>query len=265
MQVVVQCPAKVNLFLAVGPKDARGYHPLRTIFQAVSLYDLLTIESSHRNEFHCDWPGMPENNTVTKAMRLLSEIVCLPPLSVTLEKHIPDQSGLGGGSSDAAGFLRGALQFAPAKPSDSDLLGIALAVGADVPFFLAGGRAKAEGYGEVLTPLEDGPEQWMVIARPPVDCPTGPAYRMLDEIAYEWKDWDESGKLYNDFERVMPDQCRQVKQKLLELGASDALLSGSGSAVLGLFPSKLEAEQASDAIKNGAICARTWVVHTIAR
>lgn len=265
MQVVIQCPAKVNLFLAVGPKDARGYHPLRTIFQAVSLFDVLTVERSDRNEFICDWPGMPENNTVTKAMRLLSEIVSLPPLKVTLEKHIPDQSGLGGGSSDAAGLLKGALQFAPACPSDSDLLGIALAVGADVPFFLVGGRAKAEGYGEILTPVDDGPEQWMVITRPPVDCPTGPAYRMLDEIAYEWKDWDASGALYNDFERVMPDECRELKKLLIKEGASDAVLSGSGSAVLGLYRSKLEAEQASSAIKTGAISARTWVVRSIAR
>ncbi len=265
MKVVMQCPAKVNLFLAVGPKDVRGYHPLRTIFQAVSLFDVLTIERSNRNEFICRWPDMPENNTVTKAMRMLSEIAAMPPLKVTLEKHIPDQSGLGGGSSDAAGFLRCVMKFLPARPSDSDLRDIALAVGADVPFFLVGGRARAEGYGEILTPMDDEPEQWMLIVRPPVDCPTGPAYSKLDKIDYEWRSWNDSDGLYNDFERVMPEECLQTKLELLRLGASQALLTGSGSAVLGLFGSEDEAIRAQTALQKCTNQKRCWIVRSITR
>jgi len=265
MAVVVKCPAKVNLFLSVGPRDSRGYHPLRTVFQAISLYDVLTIERSSQNDFTCDWPGMPENNTVVKAMRLLSEIVRLPALKVTLEKRIPDQSGLGGGSSDAAGFIRGALRLVESRPSEADLRDIALAIGADVPFFLVGGRARGEGYGEILTPLDDGPEQWMLLVRPPVGCPTAEAYRRLDALDYPWKDWDEADHLYNDFERVMPDECRQTKQRLLELGASGALLTGSGSAVLGLFRTRDDAIRAESAFQNCTNPPMSWVVRSISR
>lgn len=263
--VVVKCPAKVNLFLSVGPRDERGYHPIRSVFQAVSLFDTLTLERAERNEFRCDWPGMPEDNTVAKAMRLLSELVRLPPLRVTLKKRIPVQSGLGGGSSDAAGFLRGALRFASCRPSEPELRDVALAVGADVPFFLVGGRARAEGYGEILTPLDDGPEQWMLIVRPDVGCPTAEAYRKLDALDYPWKGWEEADALYNDFERVMPEECRRMKQRLLELGASGALLAGSGSAVLGLFETRNDAIRATLSFESGTNPPSCWVVRTLRR
>jgi len=263
MKVVVPCPAKVNLFLAVGPRDSRGYHPIRTVFQAVSLFDTLTIESSDHTEFVCDWPGMPKDNTVVKAMRLLSEVVRLPKVRVVLQKRIPDKSGLGGGSSDAAGFLRGAMAFVKAKPTEAELRDIAFAIGADVPFFLVGGRARGEGYGEVVTPLEDPPEQWMLIVRPPVDCPTGPAYSRLDELEYPWMDWGGSDELYNDFERVMPTECLLAKHRLLGLGAQGALLTGSGSAVLGLFPSKQSALRAKRSVENCKDPFSAWVVKSI--
>src|SRR5579884_3948653 len=96
-KLTVFCPAKVNLFLAVGPKDGRGYHPLRTIFQAIDLADALEVTvDAPEPGFFCEDPSVPAENTVTKTLRLVSEIVPLPPLRLVLRKQIPAESGLGG-------------------------------------------------------------------------------------------------------------------------------------------------------------------------
>jgi 4-diphosphocytidyl-2-C-methyl-D-erythritol kinase len=104
--MLVRCPAKVNTFLSVGPRDARGYHPLRTVFQAVGLFDEVSISTAPHDEIDCDWDGLPTENTLTKSLRLLRELAPIPPLHITLKKRIPSQAGLGGGSSDAAGVIR---------------------------------------------------------------------------------------------------------------------------------------------------------------
>jgi len=241
----VPCPAKVNLHLAVGARDTRGYHPLRTIFQAIDLCDELRIEPSPEAVLLCDDPQVPPENTVTKALRLASELVRLPPLRIELVKRIPAESGLGGGSSDAAGLLR-ALATMTAIERDA-LLDVASAVGADVPFFLVGGRALGEGYGERLTPLEDKPIVWLVIVRPNVGVSTSEAYAKLDSQPERHLSESDpnSFPLMNDFERVMPCDCEEWEDRLLVHGATGALLCGSGSAVFGTFDSEARARSAA--------------------
>jgi 4-diphosphocytidyl-2-C-methyl-D-erythritol kinase len=261
---IVTCPAKVNRFLAVGPRDERGYHPLRTIFQAIDLCDLLEVELAEgETSFSCIDPQVPAENTVTKALRLLKEVVNLPPMRIVLHKHIPVESGLGGGSSDAAGILRLAKRLAPGAIPDGELFGIAAAVGADVPFFLAGGRAKGEGYGERLTSLPDAPTEWIVLARPSVGCGTAEAYRRLDALEFDWREFGETA-LYNDFERVAPSESLDLIARLRGLGATDAALSGSGSAVFGLFDARQRAEAAQVAIL-AAGAQQAWAVRTLTR
>ena len=262
MRLVVSCPAKVNLFLAVGPKDARGYHPLRTVFQAVDLCDTLEIETgAERSEVTSDDPALPTDNTVAKALRLVAEVVSVPPLRVVLRKTIPAQSGLGGGSSDAAGLLRAVRALMGRGVTDRELREVALAVGADVPFFLVGGRARGEGYGERLTPLEDAPTEWLALAMPDVRCPTPEMYRRLDDLSYPWREFPEGDELSNDFERVAPCECLDLIERLDALGAKGAGLSGSGSAVFGRFSSQEEAETAVERLKgegaSWAYAART--------
>lgn len=241
----VRCPAKINLFLSVGPKDARNYHPIRTIFQAIDLCDTLVIQHGvDRHSVVCDDPSVPFDNTVSKALRLLSEVISLPPLNVTIQKQIPAESGLGGGSSDAAGIIRAAQKIAGVSIPFGELKGVAEAVGMDVPFFLVGGRAQAEGYGERLAPLPDPDFVWLVLARPPVGCGTAQAYNRLDETERPWQDFPKSDLLYNDFERVAPKESLKLIRQLLDCGARDAALSGSGSAVFGRFDS-LESAEAS--------------------
>ena len=275
MKIEINCPAKVNLFLAVGKKDAIGYHPIRTIFQAVGLYDVLTLESResasdpaggivHEVGAHriaSDWPEFPAESTVSKALRLASEFVILPPLQVTIQKQIPAESGLGGGSSDAAGVLLAIRQMG-INILPHEVKEVAKAVGADVPFFLLGGRAKAEGYGEILTPLPDLPSEWYVIVRPEVGCATGQMYAALDAFEYLWRDFPNEDELYNDFERVAPCESLELIETLKSLGARDAGLSGSGSAVFGRFLAEDLAVAAKDYLVERLSC-RAWSAKTL--
>jgi 4-diphosphocytidyl-2-C-methyl-D-erythritol kinase len=238
----VMCPAKLNLFLSVGPRDQRGYHPLRTVFQAVSLFDVMTIARAAVDSFECNW-RLPENNTVSRAWSLLRELVPLPPLQVTLEKSIPCMAGMGGGSSDAAGLIRGVQSLLGLRIPAGELKGLAMAIGSDVPFFLTGGRAKAEGYGEKLTPLPDPKETWTVVVKPKADCSTREMYEALDTKAYPWLAFNEDDGLYNDFERVAPCECLDLVEALQMQGATASGLSGSGSAVFGLVPDRESAER----------------------
>ena len=163
MTLEVIAPAKVNTFLSVGPPDASGYHPLRSYFAAISLADTVRITPGTRMEITCNWPDLPAENTLTKVLRLLRELSEVPPCHIELIKAIPAESGLGGGSSDAAALLRGLHRLYPDHWPAEFMTAVAQAVGADVPFFLIGGLARAEGYGEKLTPLPDAPRRWLVV------------------------------------------------------------------------------------------------------
>jgi 4-diphosphocytidyl-2-C-methyl-D-erythritol kinase len=236
MKRQILCPAKINTFLSVGPPDHKGWHPLRSIFETISLSDVLTLHFGHEEPgIFCDWPSFPEENTLSKTLRLVSESAALPPMRIELVKNIPAQSGLGGGSSDAAGLLKLLHQLFPEALPDYFLREVALSVGADVPFFLVGGRAKGEGYGEKLTPLEDLPSEWAVVVQPAETVSTPAAFKLLDSLDREWHDFDAADNGINHFELAAPPVCLEIKSGLKAAGAEFSLLTGSGSAVFGLF------------------------------
>jgi 4-diphosphocytidyl-2-C-methyl-D-erythritol kinase len=230
------CPAKVNLFLAVGPPDARGYHPLRTIFEAISLSDKLrvSIAESGPDYFVVTGPPIPDENTLTKTLRLVRELLPVPPLRIELEKNIPSEAGLGGGSSDAAGLLRILMRMMHDHFEERFAFEVAEAVGADVSFFLVGGQAKGEGYGQILTPLPDKPSAPLIVVMPAVTCSTPEAFRRLDAAPREWRPFPEEDLMghfgFNDFEAVAPPVCRDI---INYLEGQDYMpgLAGSGSAV----------------------------------
>ena len=228
------CPAKLNLFLRVGPPDARRYHSLRSVFQAVSLGDQITVRVADQNLVEFDDPAVPADNTVARALRLVAEIAPLPPLHVSVQKLVPAQSGLGAGSSDAAALLRIVSHLCPNLPK-AELAGIARAVGADVPFFLLGGTALAEGYGERLTALPDPVRTWYVILRPDEGCPTPEMFRRLDSSRSEVSPLADAPFGTNDFEAVAPKACHEWIE-FLRARTTTAGLTGSGSAVFGAFP-----------------------------
>jgi 4-diphosphocytidyl-2-C-methyl-D-erythritol kinase len=261
VRVSLVCPAKLNLFLAVGPLAASGWHPVRTVMQTISIADELVIERSGgvRHEVLSDWPDLPEENTLTKTLRLAAEYIEIPPLRIQLTKRIPAQSGLGGGSSDAGGLLRALNRFLMRPLAPAEMQDIACAVGADVPFFLHWGSrhqgtAKAEGFGEQVTGLPSLPPLPIVVAKPSAHGPTAEMYQRLDEQSYPFRPFPDllgaghgslSFEPYNDFERVAPCECLELKERMQIAGASQAALTGSGSAVYGVFASEADAESAA--------------------
>lgn len=247
MRISTACHAKVNLSLSVGPVDPVGYHPISTVFQTVSLCDDLVLEPSSTGEdsLVCDWPGMPVENTLTKCLRLVRELHPVPPVLITLTKRIPAQSGLGGGSSDAAGLIR-CLRSVFRDYTQHQAFETAVAIGADVPFFLVGGRALGRGYGQALTPVPYTDTEHLVVVVPPVPVSTAGAYRALDELPLKLLENPPLGT--NDFERVAPAECHRTIGALRELGGNPSMLSGSGCAVFGVFQSQEAAESAGAAM-----------------
>ena len=148
--------AKVNLTLTVTGRRADGYHTIESLFQSVSLCDKLTLEQRERGFWLNETAGIPaEENIITRADRLLRrEFPNLGGVAVTLEKNIPTQAGLGGGSTDAAAYLRGMDRLYGLGLGREGLRALAAELGADVPFCIDGGAAAAAGIGEKLTPVE---------------------------------------------------------------------------------------------------------------
>ena len=169
MSTTVEAPAKVNLFLRMDGKREDGYHLLFSAFQTLSLCDVVTVRIRPRREDEKDSAGViigsdssalpkdPFKNTAfLAAYRFFAKLGCDKYVAqIMLEKNIPSQAGLGGGSSDAAAVLTAMDTLFPGKVSRDDLLEIAVSIGADVPFFLTGGTALCEGIGEIVTPLPE--------------------------------------------------------------------------------------------------------------
>jgi len=264
MVLEVASPAKLNLFLAVGQKDASGYHPIRTIFQAIGLYDDVTIDLGI-GETSVEFIGanIPADNTVTKVLRLMSEFCNLPAMGIRIEKRIPMEAGLGGGSSNAAAVIRAVRHLHPERFTEADAFSVARAVGADVPFFLVGGRAKGEGYGEILTPLPDPAEAWAVVVKPDYGHSTKEMFEALDQMDYPFVEFPETDLRYNDFERYACDVTDRV-ERLLVFGAESGGMTGSGSALYGLFADREKATQAKSRAE-GEQLGQAWLVPLLSR
>ncbi len=256
--------AKINLDLRVLHRRADGYHELRTVFQTISLADRIQISFTPARRTNIRLSGNIEipDNLVTRAAK-----ACLDAMRVTgevafeLDKRIPMGAGLGGGSSDAAAVLL-ALPVIAGKTLDWPvLLEIGAQLGSDVPFFLLGGTAVAVGRGTELYPLPDHAPGAGLIVAPGIHVSTADAYRGLSAqlttesqqnkiVSFQSTVWRgmppwaieaESSWGQNDFETVVFRQhpaLKSIKQELVKLGARPALMSGSGSAVFGLFPKR---------------------------
>lgn len=260
MTLTLPACAKVNLDLRVLGLRPDGYHDLRTVFQSIALSDTLTLRStSGPFELTCDDPHVPTDrrNLVWKAASLLWRLAGLGRgrprnVAIHLAKRIPSEAGLGGGSADAAVALTGLNRVWELGLDLPSLSRIAARIGSDVPFFLVGGTALGLGRGDDIYPLADLPKVHVVVLRPGFGVSTAEAYRWYDEDARPpgrprratvsraappgWPAW--AAALGNDLEppvvRHHPTIGR-IRQSLLEAGAVTAMMSGSGSAVVGLF------------------------------
>jgi len=254
MPITINAYAKINLTLDITGKRADGYHLLRMVMQSVSLCDKLKLTQGEpgihvqcsRGDVVCD-----ESNTVYKAAAAFFAYAGVSPnVAIALEKKIPWQAGLGGGSADAAAVLTALNQMVCTNYSNETLCSIGLQVGADVPFCVIGGTALVEGIGEKLTELPDMPHCFIVICKPPIGVDTKKAYALADTAPQTRSTYSAhvlsaiktadlaaiAANLGNEFERVMNlDEVTRIKDAMKSVGALGACMTGSGSAVYGIF------------------------------
>lgn len=264
--------AKINLGLRVVGKRSDDYHELETVFQTISLHDTitLTVTDSPQINLLCDDPALPTDagNLVYQAARTLqSRLAPGRGARIRLEKRIPSQAGLGGGSSDAAVTLVGLASLWQARAKLEDLSEVARSLGADVPFFFFGGTARGTGTGDEITPLHDITDRFLLVLKPNASVSTSEAYKALkapslttagaktilssSEPSGICNSFD-SETLRNDFERVVFEiepEIGRAKVALMKAGAQAALLAGSGAAVFGIFDSADAQERAIQAIE----------------
>ncbi|HEX8838490.1 MAG TPA: 4-(cytidine 5'-diphospho)-2-C-methyl-D-erythritol kinase [Candidatus Acidoferrum sp.] len=287
-EVRIPAYAKINLRLDILGKRADGYHELRTIFQTISLHDELRLRTSPRPGIMLTIHGNAtlaaepiEKNLAYRAVDAVRRELKIPGgVEIELRKRIPAGGGLGGGSSDAGAAMFGYLQLAQKKLATAEMLEIAASLGADVPFFLFGGRALGVNRGDEIYPLQDIPTLPVLVVVPQeIRVPTADAFRWvhakplgLTKPARNSKllrfcalSWSARGSgLANDFEgpvfRRHP-RLDRIKRVLLQRGATEASLAGSGSAVFGIFPSPAMARRAAVRFPHD----QTFVCETLSR
>jgi 4-diphosphocytidyl-2-C-methyl-D-erythritol kinase len=293
----VRAFAKINLTLRVLGARRDGYHELRTMFQSVALGDRLTFVSARGAfEIDCDEPGCPtgRQNLVWRAAacvwRAAGRSGAPRGVRVRIDKRIPMQAGLGGGSADAAAALRALAVLWRVRLDDDQLHATAAALGADVPFFLHGGTSLGVGRGDVLFPLNDPPGAWVVLALPPVGVSTQDAYAWLDRatlkgsrhhspvrVTRPFQGREKADRIHhalqlpvselrNDLQIPVVERHPEIGRLITALtraGATYAAMSGSGSAVFGLFGTERAALRAADTLVRRA--RRIIVTCTIQR
>lgn len=253
----IHANAKINLSLDVLGERPNGYHDVKMIMQSVNLYDELDIEKSNTGTISitCDNSIIEcnESNLIYKAARLFFDYTHIQSgIIINLNKNIPIAAGMAGGSTDAAATLVGLNRLFEAGLTDTELCELGVQIGADVPFCIVGGTYLSEGIGEILTKLPDAPDVYLVIAKPDISVSTKYVYDNLilngntahpdvDAMIDAIKEDDVtsmSSLIGNLLETVTVDRypiIATMKRTLIENGALNALMSGSGPTVFGIF------------------------------
>ena len=272
MSVTVRAPAKVNLVLVVGRPRADGFHPLNTVYQAISLYDDVRVSDAGGwsvsvtpiGEVDCSGVPLDETNIALRAGRLLAEHHGIDSAAhVEISKGIPVAGGLAGGSADAAATLVALDRLWDLGTSDEDLLAIAGQLGSDVPFALVGGSAHGTGHGELVEPVSDSGSYWWVVATSDEGLSTPAVYREFDVLHPEDPDAAHVGdplgvlsalrtgdvdaladSMRNDLEEPALSLRPELSTRLAlarEHSSSTVMLSGSGPTIVGLAATQDEA------------------------
>lgn len=274
-KITMLAPAKINVCLGVTGRRANGYHDIDSVMQTVSLYDKISVtlaENAKGQKIEVFCPGHEELNGENDIAYGMAQIFFEHTktenyeLSIEIEKVIPMEAGLGGGSSDAAAVVLALNELTGANLSEAELMAIGAKVGADIPFLVHKGTAFVRGIGEIITPCRDLPEVDVLVAYPKSEkVSTGKAYAAIDargefsphadfekmQSAIEKGDLSAiSAAGYNIFESVLPEGSAvfELKAEMLRRGALMSLMSGSGSAVFGFFPDAKSAEKAAEAL-----------------
>jgi 4-diphosphocytidyl-2-C-methyl-D-erythritol kinase len=264
-------PAKINLCLHVLGRRPDGYHELYSLICCVALYDRLRLTlGGSADEIVCDpsWVPADGSNLALKAALLFNDTLAgetdrtVQRVAIHLNKCIPMEAGLGGGSSDAAAVLNGLNRYYGRPLDRQHLHALALRLGADVPFFIDQRPAIAQGIGERLTPYEGLPPLWSVLVYPGFGLSTVQVYKNLNLALTKSKKklryfpfkngiFSATHHLHNDLEAGVGDQfpvIEKIKAELLNQGAIGSLMTGSGSVVYGLFADEASAHRAKAAL-----------------
>lgn len=254
--------AKINLGLNVVERRSDGYHNLQTVFYPVPIMDsleLFPMEETFPSEYPCDLKvtnisieGNEQRNLVIKAYNLLNRDFELPRIHVHLYKGIPTQAGMGGGSSDCAFMITALNEMCKLNLTKEQMITYAAQLGADCPFFILSKAAYAEGIGEKLQPIQLSLKGWYIaIVRPNIPVSTKEAFSLIrphypnkickDVVSRPVASWKDS--LINDFEEsvfALHPEIGIIKEKLYQLGATYAAMTGSGSSLFGLFQEEID-------------------------
>ena len=252
-KISLRAPAKINLYLKVLGKREDGYHEIESLMQAVDLYDDIIIEKSDKMELRCDDPLIPsdENNLALRAVMEFKKSLEFPDIKISLRKNIPVGAGLGGGSSDAAFILRGICRLFNLDIDKSELIQTAAEIGSDVPFFLSTGQSICRGRGEKITPVNLPVDYRVALIVPSTQISTAKVYGRLKNALTKKSDTflfqkeisiSSFYRLFNlfanDLEEAalvdLPD-LPEIKKLLTGSGCEYAAMTGSGSAVFGLY------------------------------
>ena len=274
---------KINLGLDVLGRRDTGYHDVRMVMQTVYLYDQIKIERTKEPGIQLStnlfYLPVNENNLAYQAANLLMEEFQISEgVKITLDKHIPVAAGMAGGSSNAATVLFGINQMFSLGLSQKELMERGVTLGADVPYCIMRGTVLAEGIGEILTPLPDMPKCYILIAKPPISVSTKMVYEKLD--AHEIQEHpDIDGILHglenqdlqqiascmgNVLEKVTIEEypvIEEIKSVMKDNGALNAMMSGSGPTVFGIYDDKQRAKNAASKIKELQLAKQVYVTN----
>ena len=277
-EIFIEAPAKINLFLEVTGRRGDGYHEIDTVMQTVRYADKLNISYDPEGEgifLTCNRRYIPTDSG-NIAWRCAEEFLRATGKSgrveIHIEKRIPVAAGLGGGSSDGAAVLKALNRLTGAGLGREELAALSAPIGADIPFCVRGGCARATGIGEIFSHASPLSGVELVIAIGGRGSSTPEAYRLLDESGYGGQRTADGmlaalsagdraavyAEMYNAFEDVIIANNREIgtlKEKMLENGARAALMSGSGAAVYGIFESKRAARAACRALRESGCFA----------
>lgn len=275
--------AKINLGLDVLGRRENGYHDVRMVMQSIYLYDNVTLQKTGKPgielKTNLDFLPVDEKNIAYKAAKMLmGEFQIESGIRIILDKHIPVAAGLAGGSSNAAAVLVGMNRLFELGLSEQELMERGVKLGADVPYCIMRGTALAEGIGEVLTPLAPLPKCYVLIAKPAISVSTKMVYEKLDahEIevhpdvdgiisGLEAADLEKVAEsMGNVLERVTIEEypiIEEIKQTMKDAGAINAMMSGSGPTVFGIFENRKLGRQAQKEIRKKGLTRQVYLVN----
>ena len=274
---IIHAHAKINLTLEILGRYKDGYHQIVSVMQLISLHDTLSIQSGNTLKLSCSTHQLDSSdNLVLKAAQLLQDTTgCNKGAYISLEKHIPMDSGLGGGSSDTAATLKALNELWKTNVPAKELQNLASKLGSDVPFFLGGTTALAEGRGEKLTPLPPFPKTWIVLLRPPVNThqKTQRMYKALKPCHFsegqftqkmvdflKQHDKTTSPLCYNAFEQVAFSYFPKLEESrlaLLEAGATSVHLTGAGPTLFTLVENERVGQEICSRLEGDVHLAHT--------